>query len=162
MKNILCAVLAVLTLSCSSIQLRVSGASVLGGALGGMGGYAFSPYEQDRIPNLILFGMAGALIGGACGLLWPDDFEQEKNATLKRSESDYSKQIILSNPSELPDFLKNRIQPTIIEEFTEKPTLSEDGSIHEPHKVYKIKRPIELSPEPNLQSLNTVSGYPNE
>jgi hypothetical protein len=49
---------------------------------------------------------------------------------------------------ELPEFLKRRIQPVVIEEFIEKDQVTDEGTLHEPHRAYRIKRPAELYTNP--------------
>ena len=55
---------------------------------------------------------------------------------------------MLPVPAQIPDFVKARIQPVIVEEYMEAATIGEDGTLREPHKVYRIKRPAEFSATP--------------
>ena len=49
---------------------------------------------------------------------------------------------------DLPAFVRDRLQPAIVEEFTESDSLTEDGALRAPHKIYRIKRPAELFTRP--------------
>jgi gas vesicle protein len=148
--------------SCSSPTKRFLTGAGVGAAVGGMGGYSMSPNEDSDAMNAAVFGLTGALVGGATGLLWRDDAtvpDGDKEKTLEEKERARnspdnagssvggSKEFGLPS-SQLPDFLQGRYAPARIEEFTEREQVGEDGSLHAPHKVYRIKRPATLYTNP--------------
>ena len=120
------------------------GALVVGG-----GAVALSPNSESRPLNALVFGLTGALIGGLSSLLiHPDAPAKPSHVNASRSVDDT--RLFLAPKSDLPSFVKERLTPVVIEEFTEKDAISEDGSLHEPHKVYRILRQAELISKPTL------------
>ncbi|MGE4108220.1 MAG: hypothetical protein AB7F66_13480 [Bacteriovoracia bacterium] len=104
--------------------------------------------------NALVFGLSGALAGGLIAALTePKELKGEEIGALEGRDKPASSSSFyrVENPIEtgnLPDFLKHRLQPVVIEEAHEVDTLSEDGTLHEPHKVYRIKRAAELISKP--------------
>lgn len=144
---------ASLVSSCATAPRKrfLIGAGV-GGATGTVGGALFSPNSESRGLNALVFGLVGAIVGGVTGLLIHDDAEipepkkLEKNAA-QPELSDREFQVAPA-AKELPAFVRERLKPVIVEELHEPDTVSEDGSLHEPHKVYRIKRQAELIANP--------------
>jgi hypothetical protein len=105
--------------------------------------------------NALVFGLAGAVAGGALAILAaPSDSDPATTEhTLKTQEllgapgaSSFGNDKLYSvSPStQLPSFVKERLQPVVIEEATEPDSVSDDGTLHEPHKVYRIQKNAEL------------------
>jgi hypothetical protein len=126
----------------------------LGGVMGAGGGAVLSPNDESRAINAIVFGLLGGLIGGGAAIFSdPNGANQSgKNPSLKESElgsaGEKSKQFELNSSEALPEFVKKRFRPVVIEEFIESDRVSEEGTLHEPHKAYRIKRPAELIARP--------------
>ncbi len=131
----------------------------VGGSVGAMGGISLSPNKESKGLNALIFGIGGALLGGTVSLLMdPKTDVGESSSSLKEKEkekelgaphtTDTSGTLgsLIQTGGELPPYLKERFKPALIEEFMERDTLGEDGSLHEPHKVYRIKRQAELFP----------------
>ncbi len=128
--------------------------SVAGGAVGAIASSALSPNDESRGLNALVFGLGGALTGGLLFLFSHDDSEipQSKNLSLKEKEigaggGKISGEYFIPQ-NELPGFLKERFKQAIVEEIKVPDTVSEDGALHEPHKVYRIKREAELFAKP--------------
>jgi hypothetical protein len=134
----------------------------LGGALGAGGGVALSPNDESRAINAIVFGLLGGLIGGGAAIFSdPNGANQSgKKESLKEKELGRSVQetqsFELRANEPLPEFVKERFRPVVIEEFVESDRVSEEGTLHEPHKAYRIKRPAELIARP----VPTPSDFP--
>ena len=146
--------LGTLTLS-SCASLRGNGRIFLGaaaaGSVGAVGGAIFSPNFESRGLNALVFGLTGALAGGVIAALTNPPPAPPPATTLKDRELDLkgaSRQMWSAPTGPLPAYVKQRLQPVIIEEYEEKDRLTEDGDLHVPHKVYRIKRPAELSARP--------------
>ena len=140
--------------ACSTLSPKawVVGAALAGGAAGSTAGTVLSPNDDSRVLNALVFGLSSALVGGGIAL-WatPDRARSEIKTDLKTRELGTNRpaQEYLVQPEQpLPDFLKKRVQPAVIEEFTEKDSVTEEGTLHEPHKAYRIKRQAELTPLP--------------
>jgi hypothetical protein len=126
----------------------------MGGITGAVGGAALSPNSESRGLNALVFGLAGALIGGLIGFFSGTPSKREENgATLESREkaTNGSREIQAPTGADLPAFVKERFRPAVIEEYTEQDSISEDGSLSEPHKVYRIKRPAELVTKPVVE-----------
>lgn len=142
-----CAVLS----GCATSQLRKSvllGAGV-GAAAGATGGALFSPNDESRGLNSIVFGLSGAVIGGLIGLWTGSPNEPEvDNKTLQEKEFEAvnSTQIMINAPNneKLPEFVRERLSKLVIEELNLPDRVGEDGALHEPHKAYRVKRSPEL------------------
>ncbi|MBI3557221.1 MAG: hypothetical protein HY074_13240 [Deltaproteobacteria bacterium] len=102
--------------------------------------------------NTLIFGLVGVVVGGIAGLLIHDDSEvpEPKTPAQNGMRIDLKPQeFSVSPPSQdLPAFVRERLKPLVVEELREPDTISEDGSLHEPHKVYRIKRQAELMARP--------------
>ena len=132
--------------------------SLSGGAAGAIAGVSLSPNRESRPLNGVVFGLSSALIAGAAALIWGQDRvnESENTSPLKARESAIDRPLgsqtyPVTQEGELPEFLKKRFRPVVIEEFVERDRVSEEGTLHEPHKVYRIKRPAELVPGEGAQ-----------
>ena len=139
---------------CASLtgRKRVLIGAGLGISAGAVGGALLSPNEESRALNALVFGLSGALAGGLIALLTESKSEVPKaSSDLKDQELTLDKTTrefqVLPN-QQLPNFLKERIHPLVIEEFVEADSVSEDGTLHEPHKAYRVKRPSELFAKP--------------
>ncbi len=139
-----------------------SGASV-GLGMGAIGGAMLSPNDESRGLNAIVFGATAALVGGVVGYLTGADtkpsletktLEEQERQNRNSSAQDYT----ISPAGKVPSFLKNRMSPAVVEEYLEQDSVAEDGSLHAPHKVYRIKRQAELIARPN----NSASGVKTE
>lgn len=122
-----------------------------GAALGGSSGALLSPNDESRGLNALVFGLTGALVGGAISyltdpkaLVTPDPESQSKNKNTENRSQEY----LLPTDSGLPSFVRERFQPAIVEEYVEGVSIGEDGTLREPHKVYRIKRHAELLATP--------------
>jgi hypothetical protein len=99
------------------------------------------------------------LAGGGLSILTADDPKIPKSeSSLKEKEQlirlgDNSKVYEVPVDTKLPDFVKKRLAPVIVGETRESDSVSEDGTLHEPHKTYRILRPAELYPNPSRQSV---------
>ncbi len=140
-------------LSCASTsQNKRTFLYSVGGAAGGaITGAALSPNPESRVLNGVVFGLSGALLAGAAALIWGQDRvnESDKKGSLREREFSQEGELTgrsyqLAPQENLPEFVKQRFRPVIIEEFVERDRVSEEGALHEPHKVYRIKRPAEL------------------
>lgn len=138
--------------SCASGRKSLFIDAGIGAGVGSAGGAALSPNSESRGINALVFGLAGALVGGATALFtdthtdvsFPHEGIRERETSLDKTVREFQ---VLPTES-LPAFLKARVQPMVIEESIESDSLSEDGTLHEPHKVYRIKRPGELFAKP--------------
>ena len=140
----------------------------LGGAsAGAIAGAGLSPNSESRLLNGVVFGLSGALIAGAAALIWGQDRvnESEISSPLKEHElslgSELGERSYQVQPEgELPEFLKKRLRPVVIEEFLERDRFSDEGTLHEPHRVYRIKRPAELVPGESSSQSHPVEVTP--
>jgi hypothetical protein len=123
-----------------------------GAAIGALGGYGFSPNDESRGINALVFGLAGAVIGGLIGILtdMQPPSSEDKPSLKERDLGSVptSRDYIIPTDQKLPSFVKERLQPVVIEESVQQDTVTDDGALHEPHKVYRIKRPSELYSNP--------------
>ncbi len=150
-------ILSLGTSSCASLHSRerLAFGVGLGGSLGAIGGTALSPNVESRSLNTLVFGLSGALLGGIVALLTdraPEPKAEDKSLRakeLKSASGDPSGQeYVVPTAHPLPDFLKRRLKLPVIEEYIEQDSVSEDGVLNAPHKVYRIKRPAELIARP--------------
>ena len=152
--------------SCATVsgKNRTLAGVALGGMMGAGGGVALSPNDESRAINAIVFGLLGGLIGGGAAVFSdPNGANQSgKNTTLKEKElgstAANSKQLELNSSEALPEFVKQRFRPVVIEEFVESDRVTEEGTLHEPHKAYRIKRPAELIAKPVPAASASPSG----
>jgi hypothetical protein len=132
-----------------------------GGAAGAAAGATLSPNDDSRGINALVFGLSGALIGGLIGFFTSSTPETPKGSqTLEEKEklsANNTKEYVVSPSSELPEFLKKRMSPAVVEEFIETDQVGEDGSLHAPHKVYRIKHAAELIAKPNSSNQEVKS-----
>ena len=149
-------ILSIAIQGCASFQSQrdhvLLGAGA-GGAIGAVSGAGLSPNDESRGMNALVFGLSGAIIGGLVGFFTPSIPDskkgaqnlEEKDMASRQNNKEYS----LSPNEELPDYIKKRLSPTVVEEFIENDQVGEDGSLHAPHKVYRIKHPAELIAKPD-------------
>ena len=106
--------------------------------------------------NALVFGLVGALAGGALGLLTYDDGKIPKAETSLHTQEQMqfksSKLYLVPNPQELPEFVRQRLQPSIVEELIEPDSVTDDGTLHEPHKAYRIQKNAELFSDPQASA----------
>jgi hypothetical protein len=101
--------------------------------------------------NALVFGLTGAVVGGITALFLHDDSELPKSDDSLKArdlEGGSLEFVVPAQASGLPAYVKDRLQPVVIEEYVEQDSVAEDGSLREPHRVWRIKRPAELSPRP--------------
>jgi len=152
--------LSVFIAGCATTSGRFSIGAALGGGVGAVGGAALSPNDESRPINALVFGLLGALAGGTLGILTDSQSSKEiphpslrskemsKEMSNEINQTTLRNEFEISNPKSLPPFIQERLTPVVVEEYHEPDSLSEDGSLHEPHKVYRIKRPAELISKP--------------
>lgn len=150
----------------TSKRSRMMTAAGIGGTAGSVGGALFSPNRESRGLNTLVFGLVGALLGGLIGA-WTEPGSGETptapSETLKEKELSSpgdSREFTVPPQGDLPGFLKDRVQPAIVEEFIETDMVGEDGTLHEPHRVYRIKRPAELISRPAPNPTSSPGGKP--
>ena len=139
--------------SCSTLSLkeRVLIGSGFGAGVGAIGGSALSPNSESQGLNALIFGLTGALVGGAASLIFTDNKDHVSGSLkerLDRNELSKNNQYLVHPTGKLPQFVRDRISPAVVEEAIEKDQISEDGTLHEPHKVYRIMRQAELYTSP--------------
>ncbi|HLE01301.1 MAG TPA: hypothetical protein VJB59_13645 [Bdellovibrionota bacterium] len=146
---LLCLTLAT---GCASPRKRFLLGAGIGAATGGTAGATFAPDKDSQGLNTLIFGLAGALLGGAIGLFTYDDGKipesKDRLAEKERANSSNEAGSLAPSQAPLPDFVKQRLTPVVIESFVEKDSVADDGSLHEPHRVYRITQPAELVSEP--------------
>lgn len=150
---------------CSTLSggKRVMSFSLAGAGAGAVSGAALSPNEESRALNALVFGLSGALVGGGLALLTDPNLMTAETSDLKKRElgsRQEANEYLVLPEQELPEFLQRRVQPAIIEEFVEKDHVTDEGTLHEPHRAYRIKRPAELFASPTAVPSNapTVEG----
>ena len=139
--------------SCSSLSLkeRVLLGAGIGATTGAVSGAALSPNVESQGLNALIFGLSGAVVGGAASLIFSDNKDPVSGSLRERLEQrDSTKNNLYAVPptGKLPKFVMDRISPAVVEEAIEKDQISEDGTLHEPHKVYRIMRQAELYTSP--------------
>lgn len=131
---------------------RVWAGAGIGLVAGSVGGAALSPNDESRGLNALVFGLSGALLGGIVGAVTGSDpTTKSETPTLEEREmkgASTQKEIVIGPTGDLPDFLKHRVSPAVVEEYMEQDQVGEDGSLHAPHRVYRIKRQAELIARP--------------
>ncbi len=151
-------ILLVTLSGCASLtgRKRITVAAGMGAGAGALGGAALSPNEESRALNALVFGLSGALLSGGLAVLTDTTSEASSQRTDLRAR-DQSNGLSLDKTvrefqvlpnQQLPEFLRDRVQPVVIEEYTEADSVGEDGTLHEPHRAYRIKRPGELFARP--------------
>jgi hypothetical protein len=146
--------LALLLPGCASLTQRDRLAvGVLGGAAAGAaGGSILSPNAESQSLNALVFGLSGALTGGLIALFTdrpPQTKPEDRSLKARELQSGSSQQFVIPPSGELPEFVKKRLTPVVVEEFEERDSIAEDGSLRAPHKVYRIKRQAELITRPS-------------
>ncbi len=122
-----------------------------GATLGAVGGSLLSPDKENQAMNALVFGLTGALVGGLSGMLTdksPSDIPKDAEFFDGPKSGATSKDVTIAPYETLPDYVKKRLQPIVIEEFTEADQVDEDGVLRESHKAYRIKRQPEFNPKP--------------
>lgn len=163
-KSLLLALAITQLTGCATLNpnVRIAGGVLLGGAIGASAGAALSPNDESRALNALVFGLTGALVGGGIAV-WtsPENKATEPKSDLRARELGQvtsGKEYLVTPRQELPEFLKQRVQPVVIEEFTEKDSVTEEGILHEPHKAYRIKRQAELLANPTSPNAQKEGG----
>lgn len=144
-------ILLFLTACATNPRKRFLYGAAIGGGTGVVGGAVLSPNSESRGVNTLVFGLVGAVAGAAFALFSRDDSEIPESAnSLEQREASRDAEIYVTDTSsqKLPDFVKERLTPTVVEEYTENGPVTEDGLLHEPHKVWRIKRAPELVAKP--------------
>lgn len=140
--------------ACATVsgKKRLALGALSGTAVGASGGAILSPNDASRGMNALVFGLSGALIGSLIAVLSdPGPGEPSTDQSLKAREAsrlEMKREYLVEPSGTVPSFVKQRLQPTIIEESIERDQVSEEGILHEPHKIYRIKRQAELFPNP--------------
>jgi hypothetical protein len=117
--------------------------------MGGFFGRELSPNRESENLNTVIFGALGAGLGYLGNLiLKPEIHQEEIPSTLKERDLRPSGQefVLPATEQKLPEFVRKRLTPIVIEEYEERDSATEDGGIREPHKVWRIKRQPELVP----------------
>ncbi len=145
--------LVVVLTGCSTLTgtKRTFTFAVAGGATGAVGGAVLSPNPESRALNALVFGLVGSLVGGISGIATdrPLSAPSEKPDSLIEEGTGLNSRTSVVAPYEtLPDYVKKRLQPIVIEEFVEADQVDEDGVLRESHKAYRIKRQPEFNPRP--------------
>jgi len=153
LKALILPVVVFVASGCATItRPRVQWGMGIGATAGAIGGAVFSPNDASRGTNAVVFGAVGAVAGGLLGYLTEPKAPAASEApSLKARElapSPGAKDVQVTSPDGLPAFVKDRLQQVVIEEYEEPDTVAADGSLHEPHRVYRIKRPAELFAKP--------------
>ena len=151
-KSIVTVLLLSLATSCAMApRKRMFIGAGAGAAVGAAGGAILSPNSESRGINTLVFGLMGALAGGLGALLLgsEDEIPTGKKPVPGLTEESAAGVEFINRPNQpLPQFVKERLVPVVVEELTEKDTVGEDGTLHEPHKIYRIKRQAELIARP--------------
>ena len=80
--------ISVLLCSCSSLNKSMIAGSLVGGLVGSVGGMMFAPERGSEAKNAYVFGVIGALAGGAAGYsLYDDPLRPRDNASLFGDQS---------------------------------------------------------------------------
>lgn len=154
MKSVALVCIMTLLSGCATPRGRFLVGSGIGAVAVGGTAIALSPNAESRGMNALVFGLVGALVGGLVGLFIKDDGEVPKaDNSLKAKEQvnlegSTKKYYEIPFSQDLPAWVKQRVQPPILEETVEKASVGEDGSLHEPHPTYRIHRSAELSADP--------------
>lgn len=139
--------------SCATARGRFILGAVGGAVAGGGTAVLLSPNKESQGLNALVFGLAGALVGGLASAFLLKDPKPTDAPDLSLR----GRELGIANPemlytvptnSKLPLFVKERLQPVVVEESVEPDTVSEDGTLHEPHKIYRIQRQAELYSKP--------------
>lgn len=148
---LVCLLVSFLTACATSPRKRFLYGAGIGAGAGALGGAALSPNSESRGMNALVFGLTGAVVGGITALFLHDDSELPKSDDSLKArdlEGGSLEFVVPAQVNDLPAYVKDRLQPVVIEEYVEQDSVAEDGSLREPHRVWRIKRPVELSPKP--------------
>ena len=150
--------LSILLTGCASIRggWRLAIGTSGGAAIGAGAGALLSPNDPSRALNALVFGLIGGLGGGALAFFTDPTPPPPKGGSLKEKEAQdlvETTQYQVGSAADLPAYVRQRLAPVVIEEAVERDAVGEDGSLHEPHKVYRIVRPAELTPMPTKTEL---------
>lgn len=142
--------LSLLLPGCATGLMRFATGAAIGSGAGAAGGAMLSPNDESKGMNALVFGLSGALLGGLFGILTdPHPKQQPEKSSLQSKELNIGANVFEVTPQEkLPPFVKDRLTPVIVEEYREQDSVGEDGALHEPHNVYRIKRQAELISKP--------------
>ena len=150
MLRLICFSIMVSSVGCATPQGRFLVGATTGGIVAGSTAAVLSPNRESVGMNALVFGLSGALVGGVGSLLWgKTDKIPDAKSSLEAKELQSTIDFVVPGPRSMPEFLKQRIKPAVIEEYQESDSIAEDGTLHEPHKVYRIKRPAELISRPH-------------
>ena len=130
------------------LMVGVSGGAVVGAA----GGSLLSPNPESQGLNALVFGLSGALTGGLIALITdrpPETKVEDRSLKAREMAAASGQEFVVPSSGELPEFVKRRLTPMVVEEFEERDSIAEDGSLRAPHKVYRIKRQAELITRPS-------------
>jgi hypothetical protein len=133
---------------------------IAGGLIGVVSGSALSPNEESKSLNTVTFGAVGLAVGAS--LLYYSSIEKpnlaQEDSLKERIEASKKIQTLATeaiSQTPLPDFLKGKISPIVIEEIDLKNFQSEDGALHEPHKAYRIvQQPELIQPQESAENSN--------
>jgi hypothetical protein len=153
MKHSISLILILLLPSCSNFELQEKYLyGLTGGAAGALLGSTVSPNDESKGLNALMFGALGAGAGMLVHYLKKGrKVIAEVPSTLEGRELKGAAPREMTVPAttqKLPDFVRARLTPIVIEEYLEKDTVGEDGSLIEPHRVWRIKHQPELVPSP--------------
>ncbi len=148
--------IVVITSGCASLtpRDRLMVGVIGGAAAGAASGSVLSPNPESQSLNALVFGLSGALTGGLIALFTdrpPQTKPEDRSLRARELAPAASQQFVVPQSGPLPEFVKKRLTPVVIEEFEERDSIAEDGSLRAPHKVYRIKRQAELVPVPAQQ-----------
>lgn len=148
-------VAALLQACATSPRKRFLYGAGIGAGSGALGGAVLSPNPESRGINALIFGLTGAIVGGVTALFIHDDSElpQSDDSLKSRDMADAqgAEFVVPAQTNSLPSYVQDRLQPVVIEEYLEQDSVAEDGSLREPHRVWRIKRPAELTSKPLTQ-----------
>jgi hypothetical protein len=136
---------------CASLNIgRTTQGGLIGAAAGAGVGMALSPNKESVQMNGLVFGITGAIAGGTLAYLTRSKAPKSSasNTLDERAQAAElaSKTFQVPLQSDLPAFVRERLTPVEVEEFELSDLVSDDGTLHGPHKAYRIKRNAELVP----------------
>lgn len=136
--------------ACASFSPDRGSYFAAGGATSGaLLGYKFSPNEESQGLNALVFGALGAGLGYLSNRLFSPKEESKAPSDLISRELGVPRAREITLPAtdeKLPEFVEKRLTPIVLEEYVEKDSVTEDGALREPHRVWRIKRQPELVP----------------
>lgn len=137
---------------CANFSLRDPWASTAVGLAGGSAGaLALTKNKEHQGKNMAITGAAlGLAMHLGAKFLWGKEIDPAKAEILELRAKNLRPAREITVPAanqKLPDFLEKRLTPLVLEQWVENDSISEDGSLNEPHKVWRIKRHPELIPQ---------------